>query len=251
MMNPAEFAHIAESEQKFWWYRGMREILFGLLDPLISARRIANGIDAGCGTGYLAKLVEQRYEFPMTGIDYGYEGLQFGQRLGLKRLAQADVRALPFTSESFGLVLSMDVIVHFERGQEGLAIREMARILSRAGLLVIRVSALDVLHSRHSTFTHERQRFTKRRLIEAVQAQDLKVLRCTYLNSLLLPIALAKFRIWEPLTKQAPASGVAPAPPWLDRTLHLPLAVESRVTKLGVNLPVGQSLLLIAEKQGV
>ena len=32
-MNPAEFANIRQSEESFWWYRGMREILFGMLDP--------------------------------------------------------------------------------------------------------------------------------------------------------------------------------------------------------------------------
>ncbi len=30
MMNPAEFANIANSEEHFWWYRGMREIMFRL-----------------------------------------------------------------------------------------------------------------------------------------------------------------------------------------------------------------------------
>ena len=33
----------------------------------------------------------------------------------------------------------------------------------------------------------------------------IRVLRCTYVNSLLLPVALSKFRVWEPLT--APAAG--------------------------------------------
>ena len=33
MMNPAEFANIANSEEHFWWYRGMREIMFRLKFP--------------------------------------------------------------------------------------------------------------------------------------------------------------------------------------------------------------------------
>ena len=36
-MNPAEFANIARSEREFWWYRGMRRIMFGLLDPVAQA----------------------------------------------------------------------------------------------------------------------------------------------------------------------------------------------------------------------
>ena len=48
----------------------------------------------------------------------------------------------------------------------------------------------------------------------------IRVLRCTYANSILMPIALAKFRLWEPLTRQAPSSGVEHVSPWLDRVLH-------------------------------
>ena len=35
-MNPAEFANIAKSEKHFWWYRGMRTILFRLVDPYLA-----------------------------------------------------------------------------------------------------------------------------------------------------------------------------------------------------------------------
>ncbi len=249
MMNPAEFANIAKAERDFWWYRGMREILFGMLDPMVAKRQITRALDAGCGTGYFAKLVQQRYQIPTMAIDYGWEGLQFGRKLGLPHLAQCDVRALPFRSGSFGLVLSMDVIVHFPRGDESAALREMVRVLEPSGLIAIRVSALNLLRSRHSQFAHERQRFTRARLIEAAQTAGLKVLRCTYANSLLAPVALAKFRIWEPLTNQPPASGVEPVPAWLDRVLYAPLAIESRLTRAGLNLPAGQSLVLIAENE--
>ena len=73
-------------------------------------------------------------------------------------------------------------------------------------------------------------------------------LRCIYLNSQLLPVALAKFRVWEPLLRQAPESGVQPVSAWLDRLLFAPLAVEAAWLGAGRNFPVGQSLLLIGEK---
>ena len=46
MMNPAEFANIAKSEKTFWWYRGMRRILFGLLDPFLTGRRVERALEA-------------------------------------------------------------------------------------------------------------------------------------------------------------------------------------------------------------
>jgi hypothetical protein len=72
--------------------------------------------------------------------------------------------------------------------------------------------------------------------------------RCTYANSLLMPVALAKFRIWEPLTHQVPASGVEPVGPLLDRLLGAPLQVEAACIGAGLNFPLGQSLVLIGNK---
>jgi SAM-dependent methyltransferase len=248
MMNPAEFANIAQAEQDFWWYRGMREIVFRLLDPLVAGRSVRRTLEAGCGTGHFAQALTERYGLRVFPIDLGWEGLRHGQRLGVDRLAQADVAALPFSSSAFDLAVSMDVIVHFPRGEEESAARELARVLAPGGLLVIRVSALDALRSRHSRFAHERQRFTRGRLRSLVERQGLEILRCTYANALLAPVAFAKFRICEPLLRRKPQSGVQPVSPWLNRALYLPLEWESRWIGAGRDFPLGQSLILLARK---
>jgi SAM-dependent methyltransferase len=161
---------------------------------------------------------------------------------------QGDIRALPFPASAFDLVLSVDVLAHLPEGTEHEAAREFARVLVPGGLLVIRTAALDILRSRHSEFAFERQRFTRRRLMGLMTGAGVRVLRCTYDNSLLMPAALAKFRLWEPLTGAAPSSGVEPVAPWLDRTLYTPLALEAAWIGAGHNLPAGQSLVLIGEK---
>jgi SAM-dependent methyltransferase len=247
-MNPGEFANIANAEEQFWWYRGMRRILFRLLDPMVSGRSIDRALDAGCGTCHFAQVLERRYDWRLYGVDRSWTGLAYGKRDGVPRLAQADITSLPFPNASFQAVLSLDVLVHFPRGQEDIPMKELARVLEPGGLLVLRVSALDVLSSRHSEFTQERQRFTRERLIALVERHGIHVLRSTYANSLLLPAALAKFRLWEPLLRKPPASGVQPVAPWLNRLLHVPLACESVWLGAGLNLPLGQSLILMGEK---
>ena len=249
MMNPAEFANIARAEQDFWWYRGMRRILFRLLDPVVEGRRLGRVLEAGCGTGHFAKGLKERYGFPVFAIDLGWEGLRHGKVLGVEQLAQADISALPFPDGAFDMAVSLDVIVHFPRGQEDAPVRELARVLAPGGILAIRVSALDVLRSRHSQFAHERQRFTRRRLIGLAEKHGLEVTRCTYANSLLAPVAFAKFRVIEPLLRSKPQSGVRAVSPWLDRLLFLPLKWESRWIGAGRDLPVGQSLILLARKR--
>jgi hypothetical protein len=81
-----------------------------------------------------------------------------------------------------------------------------------------------------------------------MRSAGIRNLRCTYANSLLLPVALAKFRLWEPLLHKPPASGIDCLPPWLDRLLYLPLALEAAWLGAGLNLPAGQSLIFIGEK---
>jgi SAM-dependent methyltransferase len=247
-MNPAEFANIAACERDLWWFRGQRKILESFLEPFVRIRRSRDVLEAGCGTGYQSSQFSAGYGWRMFPIDLEAGGLSFAQAAGVPRLTQADIANLPFADAVFDAVVSLDVLVHFPRGSESAAVRELTRVLRRGGLLVIRVSALDILRSRHSQFADERQRFTRGRLVRIAEDAGVRPLRCTYANGLLFPVALAKFRIWEPLTRQPPASGVTPVAPWLDRALFSALSVEARLIGAGFNLPVGQSLLFVGEK---
>lgn len=247
-MNPAEFANIAQSEKDFWWYRGMRSIFFRMVEPHLAGRRIDRALEAGCGTGYFARLLQAERRLPLTPVDIGWEGLRRARAMGVERPVQANVLRLPFPDSAFDLVLSMDVLPHMQRGEDQEAITEMSRVLAPGALLVIRTAALNLLRSRHSQFVYERQRYSRGRLLEMTRHAGIRVLRCTYANSLLLPVALAKFRVWEPLTQQPPSSGVEPVAPWLDRLLYGALAIERSWLGAGLNLPIGQSLILIGEK---
>jgi SAM-dependent methyltransferase len=248
-MNPAEFDFIAASEEKFWWYRGMRQIMFALIDPLLA--KLPPGIlalEAGCGTGHFSKVLAERYGWRMIPADLGAEGLVYGQAMGLENLLQCDVGVLPLASNSLDAVVCMDVLVHFPRGEEQKAIAEFARTLKPGGHLLLRVSALDILRSHHSIHATERQRFTRTRLIETVTNLGFTVDWCSYANTFLLPVALVKFRIIEPLSGQSPSSGVQPVSNWLDKILFSALSAEARWFTRKGRFPLGQSLVLIARK---
>jgi len=247
-MNPQEFANIARSERDLWWYRGMRRILFRMLEPYVAGRNVGRALEAGCGTGYLARVLRNERQWPIVPLDISPEGLRYARETGVEDPVQADITSLPFRDGSFDLLISMDVLVHLERGDELRAAREFSRVLARGGLLVLRVAAFDLLRSRHSEFVGERQRYTRRQLTGLVTGTGVRVLRCTYVNSLLMPVALAKFRIWEPLLRKPPASGVEMPSRWLNGLLEAPLAIEAAWVGAGRNLPAGQSLVLIGEK---
>ncbi len=246
-MNPAEFANIATAEDRMWWFAGMRQILRAWVDraPALPGRKV---LEAGCGTGYMSRWLSSQYGWQMFPLDLDFGGLSYARQQGNQRLTQSDVTRLPFRHNSFDALVSLDVIVHLPEGREGLALDEFFRVLQPGGLLILRVSALNILRSRHSQFAHERQRFTRGRLLSSVRKSGFSVLDATYANSLLLPVALAKFRLWEPLTRQAPASGVVVPHPILNWALRQPLLAEARWLQAGGRFPLGQSILLLAQK---
>jgi SAM-dependent methyltransferase len=247
-MNPAEFANIANCERSFWWYRGMHRILLRLLDRHLAGRKIGRALEAGCGTGYLSWRLQRERRWPVVPMDISADGLRYARQTGVERLVQGDATSIPFANGAFDLVLSIDVLAQLLRGTETAAAREMARVLVPGGLIVMRTSALDILRSRHSEFIYERQRFTRRRLVELFRSAGFRVVRCTYANSLLMPVALMKFRLWEPAQRAPACTGLEPVAKWLDRLLYAPLAAEAAGIGAGVNFPAGQSLLLVGEK---
>lgn len=247
-MNPAEFANIAAVERDLWWYRGMERTFYRFVEPLVRNRTNLRVLEAGCGTGFMSRSMRQRLDWSMFPMDLSLVGLAHARRLGLDRLAAANIVQLPYRDASFDAVVSLDVIAHLEPGPDEEAFVEFARVLRPGGFLFLRSSALPVLRSRHSMFVQERQRYTKTRLRHLCRKAGLEVRRLTYLNSFLLPVAFLKFRLWEPLMAARPASGVTMPPPWLNRLLELPLRVESALVGAKVNLPLGQSLLLAAAK---
>jgi hypothetical protein len=124
----------------------------------------------------------------------------------------------------------------------------VGQVLKTVGILVPRASALDVLRGRHSQFTVERQRFTRGRLIELVTPQGIRVLRGTYANSLLLSVALARFRIVDLLLRMWLASVAQPVARWLNRVLFSELKLEVSWMGSGRDIPLGHSLTLVGER---
>jgi SAM-dependent methyltransferase len=249
-INPAEFAHIFATEESFWWFRGMDRMLWQFLDPHLSAFAGVPACEVGCGTGWVSQQLRQRYPAcPVTSLDLEQEGLSYASRRGLTELVVGDIRMLPLANEAYRLLLALDVIAHLVPGEEQYAADEFARVLQPGGILVLRASAFDWLRSRHSAFVHERQRVTKARLRPVLDRAGFQILRATYANTLLLPVSLLKFRIWEPLVKAKPKSGLQPIHPALNCALECVLRMETAWLRSGRNLPVGQSLWVIARKR--
>ncbi len=103
----------------------------------------AVGLDLGCGQGwYLAEM--RKLGYSVDGTDYSQGQLdkafvnleQQGAAEG--RLVQADAQALPFESNSFDFVYSINAIHHLlEAGAQDRALAEIVRVLKPGGIFML------------------------------------------------------------------------------------------------------------------
>ena len=251
-MTPEELHNIYKSESGFWWYRGMRAITAALLRSLpdsIHAGRAAAGLDAGCGTGFNALVLEGSRGIRMFGVDLAPLGIAYCRERGFDRSTVASITQLPFADSSFDLIISFDVLSHLPRADDQKALAEFARVLRPGGNLLIRVPAFHALRSRHSQFIAETHRYRSPELRKMLANIGLDVLDSTYANSFLSPVAFIKFRILEDLLKAPASSGVEEIPPaWLNRVLEGILKFEASLIRMGARFPFGQSLFVTVRK---
>jgi SAM-dependent methyltransferase len=245
-MEPGEYRRMFETEDRLWWYRGLRlhlERAFGDLPPG------ALVLDAGCGTGANLVLLSRRFA-RAVGCDLSAEAAALSASRGLRRVVVADLNALPFRAGAFDAVLSSDVI-ECQEVDERQAVGELARVTRVGGRLVLSVPAYAFLLSEHDRAVHSIRRYTRGRAATVLEGGGLRIVEVRYVfGALFLPIvAYRLLRRWWP--RRGPArpvrSDVFLPPAFVNSTLLAIVRLEARAAKL-VRLPFGTTLLVTADR---
>ena len=253
-MQAQDYAYLHALEEHFWWFVGMREITAMLLDPVCQSTPYKLILDAGCGTGgNLEWLARYARGGRVVGVDLASEALKFCRERACKYLAQASVTDLPFADSLFDVITSFDVLVQLpgERADER-AMREMYRVLRPGGLAFVRVAAYEWMRSGHDEALGTQRRYQLGGLIEGMQHAGFQILRTTYANTLLLPLAVLRRLVLKRIGVTDRGSDVKPLPPtlqWLNRALTRVLRSEARLLKYPwSSLPAGLSAICVAQK---
>lgn len=133
-------------------------------------------LDIGCGTGTLLRLLS--HQFPgaaLAGVDAAAGMISAAQRAGVPAaLAQASSAALPFTDDSFDLVISTMSFHHWADQRAGLA--EAGRVLAPDGVFVLAdLHAVGYLRAFYTLARRRDRMHTRHEITEMLAAARLRV----------------------------------------------------------------------------
>ncbi len=253
-MKHEDFAFLYELEEDLWWFAGMREITAVLLDEFLPPLPDRKILDAGCGTGGMISWLERYAEKEnIYGIDVVKDALVFCRERDQKLLAQASAIALPFPDAAFDLITSFDVLVQIPgEGSDIAALGEMYRTARRGGIVFVRVAAYNWMRSGHDEALSTQRRYTLKEISGKMEAVGFEILRATYANSFLLPVAAVRRLILKRIGLSDKGSDVKPLPEklaWLNRILKNSLSKEAKIlSRPKAKLPAGLSAICVARK---
>jgi 2-polyprenyl-3-methyl-5-hydroxy-6-metoxy-1,4-benzoquinol methylase len=105
------------------------------------AAQLADGLkalDAGCGTGYGLRILDEAGAARVVGVDISAEAVGQASKLNESErveILQGDIGQLPFSDGEFNLVVCFEVIEHVD--QREAILDELARVLGDDGILCI------------------------------------------------------------------------------------------------------------------
>jgi hypothetical protein len=121
----------------------------------------------------------------------------------------------------------------------------MKRVLRPGGIAFVRVPAYHWMMSGHDQALGTQRRYTRKELAEKLTESGFRVLRATYANTILLPLAIVRRLVLKRLGLADGGSDVKPLPKGLNPVFTGMLKLEASLLKTKINLPAGLSLICI------
>jgi SAM-dependent methyltransferase len=243
--DPAHFARLYALEAASFWFRGRSDLIEWALARYFPAAR--DLLEVGCGTGYVLDRLHRAFpDLTLSGSELFEEGLAYArERLGdTVSLRQADATNLGLR-DAFDVIGAFDVIEHIEDDRSVLA--NLHAALRAGGGLLLTVPQHAWLWSGTDVAAHHQRRYSRGDLRTKLDAAGFEVLRMTSFVTILLPAMLLARR--RKRDGMAEVEAELALPPLANAIGYATLRLERGLIGLGLDLPAGGSLLVVARRR--
>ncbi|MDU9004318.1 class I SAM-dependent methyltransferase [Sedimentitalea todarodis] len=243
----------AEVERSFW-VRSRNRLFGWLVQQDVTRLGRANLLDIGCGTGsFLGKIIDMP-GLSATGSEIYLSGLKIAQ----KRQPRAEFIQFDVTQgvldRQFDIITAFDVLEHVEQDEAGF--RNIHDMLSDDGTYIMSVPQHAFLWSRLDEIVHHKRRYSRADLLTKLIAVGFEPQRVTSQVFFLFPLVVVSRLLDRSISGAAPTDDAQallarvsfPRPVnWLfDKIMRL----DEALIRMGLSLPFGSTLIVVARKSG-
>jgi len=230
-------------EREHWWFVARRSILSDQISRL-SIGPDARILEVGCGTGGNIPMLQAFGD--VVGIEPDDLSRDYAQSAtGSQVLSGLLPAGLPAFDTRFDLIAALDVLEHVDA--DAASVEALGGLLKPGGKMLTTVPAHPWMWSRHDVAHHHKRRYRKADYESLFRTAGLRILKTSYFNTVLFP-AIASVRAAQRLTRNEGAGDDAMPSPAVNSVLAALFGAERELLR-SFNLPVGVSILLIAERQ--
>ncbi len=238
------------AENSFWVSSRNR-----LFKRLVQQHLLPSGktkfLEIGCGTGDFIQQIVHTENLEITGSEVYLKGLVYAK----KNLPNLDFVQFDVTQgkigQQFDIITAFDVIEHIDNDHAALA--NINQMLNKDGVVILSVPQHMFLWSRLDEIVKHKRRYSKRELVAKLKENGFEISYATSFVFALFPL-MALSRLFDKgpdksqsderaLEKRVKFSGV------LNAILNVIMRIDEGLIKLGISLPFGGTLVVVARKR--
>ncbi len=245
-MEKNEYAAMYELETEYWWYKALSELVESNIKKIFKDKEL-DILDAGCGTGRMVEILSSYGH--VEGVDYSEEAIKFCKKRGLENVKIEDLNNWNPNSKLYDVIISLDVIYHAGIEDDIEVLNKFQNALNKNGTLILNLPAFNILRRRHDRQVFGKRRYRKKSMIKSLENAEFDVRKISYRLPHLFFVILIKKTIEKLAGFPEAKSDLNPLPPWLNTLLLFTNRIENKLINLGVSIPLGSSLFIIANKK--